>query len=335
MKSIAFFNNKGGVGKTSLVYHLAWMFSDRGKKVLVADLDPQANLTAMFLTEDRLETLWPDGEHPDTVLGSIRPILRGVGDIAKPHVEMINKKLGLIPGDLGLSRFEDKLSEAWPKCQLRDESAFRTMTAFHRLIQQGADWGADLVLIDVGPNLGAINRSALIASDQVCLPLAPDLFSLQGLRNLGPTVTEWRSVWTDLIKKAPSEISMPKGLMHPMGYIVMQHGILDSRPVKAYKQWMDRIPNVYREVVLSETSQPSVTVASDPYCLAMLKHYRSLMPMAMEARKPIFFLKSADGAIGAHIEAVRSCYLDFEQLAARIGALAGLAPLGTSEKAGN
>ena len=64
-------------------------------------------------------------------------------------------------------------------------------------------------------------------------------------------------------------------------------------------------PNVYREVVLNEKIQTSVTVGGDPYCLSLLKHYRSLMPMAMEARKPIFFLKSADGAIGAHIEAVR------------------------------
>ena len=49
MKTLAFFNNKGGVGKTSLVYHLAWMFADHGIPVLAADLDPQANLTAMFL----------------------------------------------------------------------------------------------------------------------------------------------------------------------------------------------------------------------------------------------------------------------------------------------
>ena len=94
-------------------------------------------------------------------------------------MERITDKLGLIPGDLGLSRFEDKLSDAWPRCHNRDESAFRTMTAFHRLIQAGAAETAELVLIDVGPNLGAINRAALIASDQVCIPLAPDLFSLQ------------------------------------------------------------------------------------------------------------------------------------------------------------
>ena len=226
------------------------MFADHGIKTLAVDLDPQANLTAMFLDEERLESLWPDDEHPDTVYGAIRPILRGIGDIAHPHVEKIHPKLGLLPGDLGLSRFEDKLSDAWPRCHNRDESAFRTMTAFHRLVQQGTEWGAELVLIDVGPNLGAINRAALIASDQVCLPLAPDLFSLQGLKNLGPTLREWIQVWSDLLSKAPADLSLPKGLMQPIGYIVMQHGILDSRPVKAYKRWMDRIPGVYRESVL-------------------------------------------------------------------------------------
>ncbi|MFH0724857.1 MAG: AAA family ATPase [Pseudomonadota bacterium] len=324
MKTIAFFNNKGGVGKTSLVYHLAWMFSDHGVKTIAVDLDPQANLTAMFLDEERLEALWPDDEHPDTVYGAIRPILRGIGDIAQPGLEKINTNLGLIPGDLGLSRFEDKLSDAWPRCHNRDESAFRTMTAFHRLVHGAGEWGAELVLIDVGPNLGAINRSALIASDQVCLPLAPDLFSLQGLKNLGPTLREWRAVWAELLLKAPPDLAMPKGSMQAIGYIVMQHGILDSRPVMAYKRWMNRIPGVYREAVLNETNTSLPPVAQDPYCLSLLKHYRSLMPMAMEARKPIFFLKSADGAIGAHIEAVRKCYDDFQALAGKIASHAGI-----------
>lgn len=326
MRTIAFFNNKGGVGKTSLVYHLAWMFADHGIKTLAVDLDPQANLTSMFLNEERLEKLWPDGDHPDTVYGAIRPILKGVGDIAEPHIEKITEKLGLIPGDLGLSRFEDKLSDAWPRCQLGDESAFRTMTAFHRLVQHGADRGAELILIDVGPNLGAINRSALIASDQVCLPLAPDLFSLQGLKNLGPTLNEWREVWKELLKKAPADVPMPKGTMQPIGYIVMQHGILNSRPVKAYQRWLDKIPQTYRESVLTEVATSNVpAVADDPYMLALLKHYRSLMPMAMEANKPIFFLKSADGAIGSHQEAVSSCYNDFKKLAGKIAANAGIA----------
>lgn len=324
MKTIAFFNNKGGVGKTSLVYHLAWMFALRGSPVLAVDLDPQANLTSMFLDEERLEQIWPDDDHPLTIYGNVQPILRGVGDIAEPHVEPITKRLGLISGDLGLSRFEDKLSEAWPRCHNKDESAFRTMTAFHRLMQRGAKTSTELVLIDVGPNLGAINRAALIASDLVCLPLAPDLFSLQGLKNLGPTMREWRQSWAELLPKAPRGLSMPNGSMKPIGYIVMQHGVRDSRPVKAYQQWADRIPATYRTAVLDKNIKNPPAVATDRHCLAMLKHYRSLMPMAMEARKPMFMLKPADGAIGAHVEAVQSCYKDFLRLAQAVASQAGI-----------
>ena len=48
---LTFFNNKGGVGKTSLVYHLSWMFSMSGERVVAVDLDPQANLTSPLLTK--------------------------------------------------------------------------------------------------------------------------------------------------------------------------------------------------------------------------------------------------------------------------------------------
>ena len=185
MRTIAFFNNKGGAGKTTLVYHLAWMYADMGVSVVAADLDPQANLTAMFLSEDRLEELWPDGDHPKSILGSVSPILRGLGDITDPHIEKVTRDLGLLVGDLGLSWFEAKLSSAWPDCMSRDEAAFRTEAAFHRTILKAADArDAELVLIDVGPNLGAINRSAIIAANHVVFPLAPDLFSLQDLVRL-------------------------------------------------------------------------------------------------------------------------------------------------------
>ena len=302
------------------------MFADQGIPVLAADLDPQANLTAMFLDENRLESIWPDNEeHPATVYGAVRPILRGIGDIAVPPVERISLNLGLLPGDLGLSGFEDELSTAWPQCHNSKESAFRIMTAFHRLMREMAGTWAEVVLIDVGPNLGAINRAALIASDHVCLPLAPDLYSLQGLRNLGPALQGWRTTWSELKPKAPKELSLPAGTMSPAGYVLMQHGMRDSRPVKAYQRWMDKIPPLYRTAVLHEALLPAVPrVEADPYCLAQLKHYRSLMPLAMEAHKPMFYLKPADGAIGAHGEAVRSCRDDFLRLAKKVGIAAGM-----------
>jgi hypothetical protein len=66
-------------------------------------------------------------------------------------------------------------------------------------------------------------------------------------------------------------------------------------------------------------------VDQDPYRLALLKHYRSLMPLAQEARKPIFHLKPADGAIGAHIQAVHGAYRDFSALAQEIARRTGVA----------
>jgi hypothetical protein len=184
-------------------------------------------------------------------------------------------------------------------------------------MQQAADrHQADLILMDLGPNLGAINRAALIAADHVVVPLAPDLFSLQGLRNLGPTLRRWREEWQErLKKKPPDELSLPPGQMHPTGYIVLQHAVRLDHPVRAYERWMARIPAVYRRVVLDEPGESDTSITDDPHCLALLKHYRSLMPLAQEARKPMFQLKPADGAIGAHMQAVQQAYRDFHALA--------------------
>ena len=155
MKSIAFFNSKGGVGKTTLGYHLSWMFAELGYSVVAVDLDPQANLTAMFLDEDRLEEVWPDGDHPQSILGSVAPILCGLGDVSPPHVEEVIDNLGLIIGDLGLSRFEARLSSAWSDCLVGDEAALRIESAFHRTILKAAEmWLADLVLIGCRPQSG-------------------------------------------------------------------------------------------------------------------------------------------------------------------------------------
>jgi chromosome partitioning protein len=317
---IAFFNNKGGVGKTSLVYHIAWMVADLGIRVVAADLDPQANLSAAFLDEDRLEELWPNGNHPDTVFGCIQPLLRGIGDISDPHLECIEDQLALLVGDLSLSGFEDELSAQWPGCMDRKERSFRVTSAFWRIMQKAAEiHDSDLVLIDLGPNLGAINRAAIIASDYVVVPLSPDLFSLQGLRNLGPTLRRWRQEWTERLEKNPAtDLKLPSGRMEPVGYIVLQHSERLDRPVKAYGRWIARIPEVYRTAVLNKSEDGSISVKNDPCCLTLLKHYRSLIPLAQEARKPMFFLKPADGAIGAHVKAVQAAYSDFQRLAKEI-----------------
>ncbi len=322
MNPLAFFNNKGGVGKTSLVSHLAWMFADRGVPTLAADLDPQSNLTSFFVTDQRVKALW---DAHQTVYAAVRPLMDRSGDVASPHVEPVAPNLHLLVGDLGLSRFEDLLAENWARCLTGEVGAFRVMSAFHRLIADAADQvGAQIVLIDMGPNLGPLNRAALLASDHIVLPIAPDLFSLQGMENLGPTLRDWRQGWDKRVAelKDPS-VPLPKGQMQPIGYVLMSFGVRDSRPVKAYDDWIAQIPRVYREAVLDQRGAvPSPD--DDPLRMAALKHYRSLMPLAMTARKPMFQLQQADGARGAHLDAVRACYQDFLILARRIGDALGV-----------
>ena len=320
---LTFFNNKGGVGKTSLVYHLAWMFAELGKRVVAIDLDPQANLTSAFLPEEELEVLWdPDGPTPrnNTIFQCIRPLTQ-VGDILAPQTQRISSRLHLVPGDLSLAGFEDFLSTEWPNALGSGNlfRPFRLLTSFWQVAQMAAaQHSADIIVADVGPNLGAINRSALIATDHVVIPLAADLFSLQGLRNLGPTLSRWRADWKKRVDNwAQPEFELPQGMIRPVGYVLMQHSERLSRPAKAFRRWSDRIPSTYRAEIQGGLGVSSSGLP-DESCLAQFKHYRSLVPMAQEVRKPIFQLTSADGAIGSHSYAVTEARKQFEQLATRV-----------------
>ena len=330
---LTFFNNKGGVGKTSLIYHLAWMLSEIGHRVLTCDLDPQANLTAAFLEEESVENLWngngdQNSQYGATIMDCVRPLMR-VGDILSPHLVEITPNLKLIPGDLALAGFEDTLSAEWPNALGSTDlyRPFRILTSFATVMQNGArQMEASIILADVGPNLGAINRSALIATDYVIVPLGADLFSLQGLRNLGPTLLRWRQEWNS--RKSHwqnSDFSLPNGGMLPIGYVVQQHSVRLNRPVRAYDMWINRMPREYAYNLLENPRGPYPdTPDQDEQALATVKHYRSLVPMALEARKPVFNLTPSDGAIGSHARAASDARTDFRALAEKIVQIIGL-----------
>lgn len=313
MKSIAFFNNKGGVGKTSLIYHLSWMFADLRQRVLLADLDPQSNLTAMCFKDNVLEDIY-ESKEPNTIYTAVEPVKRGVGDLRLFDPKEVTERLAIVPGDLLLSDFEDELSATWPRCVDRDERAFRVTSAFHRIIEDaGRRYKADVVLIDVGPTFGALNRAALIAADFVVIPVAPDLFSVRGLQNVGARLKSWRAEWQDRINRSPKlDFTLPRGTMQPIGYVVSRHSEVADGVVRAFQKWIEKIPAAYRGAV----ADPAVP--DEALSLGRLKDYRSLIAMAQEARKPMFKLRPGDGAIGGHQGAVSSAYDDFEKLAREI-----------------
>ena len=177
--------------------------------------------------------------------------------------------------------------------------------------------------MDLGPNLGAINRAALIACDFLVVPLAPDLFSLQGLRNLGPSIRKWRLDWKARLGRNPEpSLELPAGEMSPIGYVVLQHAVRLDRPVQAYGKWMARIPIEYAKSVLGKPLGSAEHDKNEQ--IAQLKNFRSLIPMAQEARKPIFHLKPADGALGAHFTVAVAAGREFSALSRELLSRVGL-----------
>ncbi len=324
MKTVGFFNVKAGVGTTTLVFHLAWMFQEIGIETVVADLDPQADLTAAFLPDQRIEEIQERGE---TILGALEPLLLRKEPILEPFSEEIADHLALLPGTVQLSLHEDLYAQAWSRYiqgeSIDDQETFSVLTSFHQVIHRAAlTRGAELVLIDAGPGVGALHRAALLACDFVVTPISTQLSTFQSLPALGLSLRKWRSAWRENLRghEPPDQVT-PSGTMTPIGYVILHRAFV--------REWHTRlaeeISKLYHHEVLGEPDSSS-TLEHDPYCLASLKRYQGLMLLAQANRKPIFLLKPADGAIGSHAEAVQDCYRDFKQLALRVASACGVVP---------
>ncbi len=328
MKTIAFFNNKGGVGKTTLIFHLAAMFAELNVRVVAADFDPQANLTSLSLSLETLELL--ENDELQSIYDVVKPVISGDPPIP-PEVYEIANGFGLVLGDLQLSFVEDALSTAWAESRndspLVRSRGMRVSTVLAKAVRDAAaSYNADVALIDVGPNLGAINRAALLGADYVVVPVAPDIFSLKGLTNVGNGLQSWRKAWASRAIETPSpEGEWPIGNMTPLGYVVSRFTIYKGDQARHFSRWINRVPEVFHRDVLNDDFPAPANVAEDDACLAWLKDYHSLMAMAHEKRKPVFKLKPADGAIGGHQQAVVAAYADFKALAVTIAQRAGLA----------
>jgi hypothetical protein len=110
---------------------------------------------------------------------------------------------------------------------------------------------------------------------------------------------------------------------------MQQHLARADRIPHGYQRWAEQIPYIFRQYILEESAAPQPTNAptteKDEYCIAMIKHFASLVPLAQLARKPIFDLKQADGIGGGQVQAVARCRVEFtkliKSLLARVDAL--------------
>jgi chromosome partitioning protein len=161
MKIIAIANQKGGVGKTTTSVNLGACLAEKGERVIVLDLDPQANSTSALD--------FTPGEHP-----SIYQSLIGGGEIADLVVVTKYDNLSIIPCDMDLAGCEIEMAK-------EDDHLVRLRNLLEPF---KATEIADYILIDCPPSLGVLMTSALAAADELIVPLQCEYFGLEGLSKI-------------------------------------------------------------------------------------------------------------------------------------------------------
>lgn len=317
MKVLSFFNNKGGVGKTTLTGNIAAYFSsEMNKRVLIVDCDPQCNITQYILGDDKtIELYWPaDGEKDDpkikTIMDVVQPIVDGDATIAR-NVRPISSRtnrfgVDLLPGNPRFSLFEDQLSQAWTDIPSGKAGGFRITNWLRSYLASQAK-NYDVALIDVSPSLGALNRSVLLSCDNFITPLGADAFSLLGVRN----ISRWISGWTDYYEVALEQaerlnpgalqkFDIPRTIPIRNGYVgyTLQQYIAKSkegirRPTRAYERILNDVPNEV-STYLSVFSAKKTDLH-----LGDVPNLYSLIPLAQTVNSPIIGLRAKDGLVGS------------------------------------
>ena len=203
MISIAIFNNKGGVGKTTLICNLAsYLKLKLNKRVLVIDADPQCNASIYVTKDDDLEKIYSNIK-TKTIYDIIRPLQRGSDYIETSNIPILtNQSFGfdIVLGDTRLSLSEDFLSSDWIDGQSGSPRGLKTTFLFKDLLQKLKD-RYDYIFFDVGPSLGAINRNVLLSCDFFIIPMSSDIFSLKAIDNISESLNKWKQLVDDGLKK--------------------------------------------------------------------------------------------------------------------------------------
>lgn len=322
MKTVSFFNHKGGVGKTTLLFNVGIAMAQAGERVLFVDADAQANLTGNALDADEYQKRIAAKE---TIYDALEPVINTTGQPVVFAPVQIRPTAWIIPGHIKLSDYEEALATSWSDTTSGKYAGFQRSTALYRVIKDTAALvSASIVLVDLGPSVGALNRVALLSSDGFVVPLAPDLFSLTALPSVGRSLVNWIEEWRVALQQSARTgadqqfaDNLPTGMPSPLGYISQQFASYRSAPAAAFKRWLDDIPGAYAAEVVDLLAGIGVKVPSGPGQIGTVRNLSSLVPMAQEANSAIFELSGAE-ARGAQYVRASATLGDFEGLAAEI-----------------
>ncbi|MCK5718435.1 MAG: AAA family ATPase [Thiomargarita sp.] len=331
MKVISIFNNKGGVGKTTLAYHLSHILAEMGKRILILDLDPQCNISLYGMQEEQLEKIWVDedkiidngfydvdmkGDNFKNLLKTTRtihfllkPVEEGISDFEiLPPPFKITENLDLIPSRLTLSKYENKISERWSGMFLGESLSIRTVTRIRKIAELYTEQNNyDFVIVDTSPNLGALNKVIISTVDGFIIPCLPDMFSLYGIKNIGKVLTQWNRDFSTCrsILSEEKRAQFPQKTVAFLGYTIYNAKKRSDKseywnlPI-AHFHYAEKIPDAIKtyidERVRTHLSEEMVEV---PIGDNAVMHTHNTFPnMAQKYKQPMWKVPKEEKNIG-------------------------------------
>ncbi len=316
MKSVAFFNNKGGVGKTTLLCNVAaFIATEYGKTVCVVDADPQCNATQYFFDDDALNSLYTD-PNEFTVYKVLEPLSLGEGYSDQVVVRKATRfGIDVLAGDPRLALTEDLLANDWGSAKAGDLRGIKTSLAFSELLKQLSKY--DYVLFDVSPSLGAINRSIMLSADYFISPVSLDIFSLKAFENIASWIEGWWREWENGLKTARRPELIPElTYSRPefIGYVTQSY--LAKRDREGQRRAVQAYENIRQNIDSTIIKNNLAThLAGRNFEIGTVPNLFSLVPMSQSNHVPIFDLTAADGVVGAHFAKVKEAREIFKSVA--------------------
>lgn len=342
MKTIAIFNNKGGVGKTTFCANLATHFAMKHKKrVLVLDLDPQANITHYMLGDELAsEVIAP---YYDRGLEKPHQTIVDAFDNYEIGESTINTNVApiycdrfqtsIIAGNPFLASYEDILSKKWNELSDPDNvSGMRISNWIYTILETHKE-NYDYVFIDLSPSLGAINRTALLAADYFISPMSCDIFSLVAIKNIRQWFEKWvpyynskyeffkndkKHVWEKIEGDLKAKVTIDSGFLGYtlQSYISRKDAEGKVRTTQAYQRIIDNFePEI--DANLSIFKKPDI-ITEKELNLGEIPHMFGILALSQYVGAPIATLNSADGMAGSQYTQAKNYIKAFDTISDRV-----------------
>lgn len=323
-KKVTFFNNKGGVGKTTLAFNTAVEFANKGYKTVLLDLDPQCNLTRLALGEEYYEnTLF--SYQSKTIYDVLQGVINGGSDVnTEARFEAVKaapENLYLLRGDIRLSDYEELLSTAFGLASAGQQNGYFVTSAIDRFMRtKGMSDGVDIFVIDTSPTMGRLNRVILLGTDYFVVPMNPDAFSLQGIENLGIKLEEWKHSWRDTGQALSGSTERRfvldgEGLF--IGYILNSYNVYGEKPIKDHRQWIERIPGSVKKYLSEKHCRNGLVAASYSAPLHEIQDYGMIPALCQRKGQAIFDIDASKLKQGTQLN-LEKAKQEFGELAENI-----------------